>query len=95
MSVYGRTAFFYYILHFYFIHITAAVIFFIKGQHSVQEAINSMKKLPFLFIFPGEGSGLGIVYFIWVCLIVALYPLCKRYDKYKAGHKEKWWLSYL
>ncbi|MEO6669479.1 MAG: heparan-alpha-glucosaminide N-acetyltransferase domain-containing protein [Ferruginibacter sp.] len=94
MAVYGRTAFFYYILHFYFIHTAGAIVFFIKGEHTVQEAINSMKNLPFLFIFPGEGFGLGIVYLIWICLIVVLYPLCKWYDKYKATHKEKWWLSY-
>jgi len=28
-------------------------------------------------------------------VVVALFPLCKRYDHYKQAHKEKWWLSYL
>ncbi|MEP7165454.1 MAG: heparan-alpha-glucosaminide N-acetyltransferase domain-containing protein [Ferruginibacter sp.] len=95
MAIYGRTAFFYYILHFYMIHTLVAIIFFIKGTHTMQEAINSMKIFPFLFVFPGEGFGLGIVYLVWASLVIILYPLCKRYDKYKARHKEKWWLSYL
>lgn len=95
MVVYGRTAFLYYILHLYLIHIIATILFFVKGQHTVQEAINSMSKLPFLFVIPGEGVGLGIAYVIWAALVIALYPVCKWYDKYKTNHKEKWWLSYL
>ena len=49
-------------------------------------------------IFPevkGYGFNLWVVYLIWTGVVLALYPLCKWYDKYKAGHKEKWWLSYL
>ncbi len=95
MLVFGRTAFFYYIIHLYLIHLLAAVSFFVKGNHTVQEAINSMQNLPFLFVFPGEGYGLAIVYAIWAAVILALYPLCKWYDRYKTSHKEKWWLSYL
>lgn len=94
MTVFGRTALFYYILHLYFIHLLATLIFFIKG-HTVQEAISSAQNLPFLFVLPGEGFGLAGVYVIWACLVLALYPLCKAYDRYKTSHKEKWWLSYL
>lgn len=95
MTVFGRTAFFYYILHLYFIHILAMGLFFIRGEHNVKEAIDSMQKVPFLFIFPGEGYSLWVVYLIWIILILTLYPLCKWYNRYKTAHKEKWWLSYL
>jgi len=95
MVVFGRTAFFYYIIHLYLIHLLAVVAFFIRGNHTVQDAINSMQNLPFLFVIPGEGYGLAIVYAIWAAIIILLYPLCKWYDKYKTSHKEKWWLSYL
>ncbi len=95
MTVYGRTAFFYYILHFYLVHTIATIIFFVKGQHTVQDAINSMQKIPFLFVMPGEGYGLAIVYLIWASVVIVLYPVCKKYDRYKTSHKEKWWLSYL
>lgn len=95
MIVFGRTAFFYYIIHLYLIHLLAVVAFFIRGNHTVQEAYASMQNLPFLFVIPGEGYGLGIVYAVWAGVVIALYPLCKWYDKYKTNHKEKWWLSYL
>jgi len=38
---------------------------------------------------------LGVVYIIWMMVIVALYPLCKGYQDYNEYHPEKWWLSYL
>lgn len=95
MVIFGRTAFFYYIIHLYLIHLLATLLFFIKGNHSVQEALDSMKNLPFLFVIPGEGLSLAAVYGVWAFVVISLYPLCKWYDKYKSGHKEKWWLSYL
>ena len=92
--VFGRTAFFYYILHFYIAHLIAMLLFFYNG-HSIDDAIKGLQKIPFLFAIPGEGVELGIVYLIWILLIAGLYPLCKWYDAYKSAHKEKWWLSYL
>ncbi len=92
--VFGRTAFFYYIIHFYMGHLVAMVLFFYNG-HSYDDAIKGLQKIPFLFAIPGEGVGLGLVYLIWMLLILSLYPLCKWYDTYKTVHKEKWWLSYL
>lgn len=94
MVVYGRTAFFYYIAHLFLIHIIYAILFFTRG-HSMQDAIASMQNLPFLFAIPGEGYSLGIVYLVWIIVVILLYPLCKWYDRYKTNHKEKWWLSYL
>lgn len=94
MVVFGRTAFFYYIIHIYLIHLIGAIVFFAKGN-SMQQAIDSMQNLPFMFLIPGHGFGLAVVYGIWAAVIIILYPLCKWYDKYKTRHKEKWWLSYL
>jgi uncharacterized membrane protein len=94
MVVFGRTAFFYYILHIYLIHLLCTIAFFTRG-HSMQDAIGSMQNLPFMFQIPGEGYSLVIVYLVWLAVVISLYPLCKWYDKYKTNHKEKWWLSYL
>jgi len=94
LTIYGRTAFFYYILHFYIIHIVATILFFTSGK-SVDYAIKAAQELPFLFVIKGEGYSLSVVYILWIGLVVALYPLCKKYDRYKIAHKEKWWLSYL
>ena len=95
LVVFGRTAFFYYILHIYLIHLLATILFFVKGKHTVQFAIDSMQDLPFMFVIPGEGIGLRLVYLVWIVVIASLYPACKWYDRYKTNHKEKWWLSYL
>jgi uncharacterized membrane protein len=96
MMIYGRTAFFYYIIHFYLIHLTSALCFFGRG-HSLQEAISYATKneFPFLFIITGEGFNLEVVYLIWITIVAFLYLFCKWYDGYKIGHPEKWWLSYL
>ena len=94
VRTYGRTAFFYYLIHFYLLHILCAIAFFARG-HTMQDAINSAKKLPFMFLVPGEGFSLTVVYLIWAAVVIALYPLCKWYHKYKTSNKEKWWLSYV
>ncbi len=94
MRTYGRTAFFYYILHLYLIHLMAVAFYFIHGN-SMSEVWNIGKNFPFLFVVPGQGESLITVYILWIGLIMALYPSCKWYDNYKTKHEEKWWLSYL
>jgi uncharacterized membrane protein len=92
-TVFGRTALFYYALHFLVMHIALTILFFIQGKHTVQEAIDA--EMPFLFVMPGEGFSLGVVYILWITLVVLLYPICSWYDRYKTNHKDTWWLSYL
>jgi uncharacterized membrane protein len=91
ITVYGRVPFFYYVLHFYVLHLICAGLFLARG-HTLNEGLNSGFMLK--FVVPGEGYGLGIVYLIWILVILALYPLCKWFSEYKRTHK-KWWLSYL
>ena len=92
-STFGRVPFFYYILHLYFIHLTAMLFAQLAGfgwqkmilLHWVGED-PAMK---------GYGFSLWVVYLVWTGIIILLYPFCKKFDKYKLEHKEKWWLSYL
>lgn len=93
ITVYGRVPLFYYVLHFYLLHLISAICFLSRG-HSFAEGINGVPGMPFKFIIPGEGYSLGIVYLIWISVVLALYPLCKWYSDYKLTHKQ-WWLSYL
>lgn len=92
--VYGRVPFFYYILHFYLLNILHIFAYLSRG-HSFAEGVKGLPNFPFKFMVPGEGYSLGIVYLIWIVVVIALYPLCKWYDRYKTNHKEKRWLSYL
>jgi len=94
VRVYGRTAFFYYLIHWFVVHSICTALFFTRG-HNWSFAIKATETNPFLFLIQGEGYSLRVVYLIWVAVIVALYPLCKWYDTYKTSHREKWWLSYL
>ena len=94
MRIYGRVAFFYYVIHLYLIHFISAVFFFARG-HTFQQGLDVSKGLPFYFLAAKDGYSLLTVYVIWICVIIALYPVCKWYDNYKSNHREKWWLSYL
>jgi len=93
ITVYGKVPFFYYVLHFYLIHLLSAAAFLARG-HSFDEGLvtypNSISK----FLIPGEGYSLAIVYIVWLVVVAALYPLCKWFSNYKQTHKQ-WWLSYL
>ncbi|KAB1156762.1 DUF1624 domain-containing protein [Flavobacterium luteum] len=96
MVVFGRTAFFYYILHLFLIHFFALINYFING-HSIAAIYDFSTKynIPFLGVVTTDGFGLKMVYIIWIVVILILFPICKWYDGYKTAHKEKWWLSYL
>lgn len=91
VSVYGRVPFFYYVLHFYLIHILLVILFFATG-HSSAEIVDL--RVPFLFRPLNFGFGLAIVYAIWISIVAALYLPCRWFNKYKMSHSQ-WWLKYL
>jgi hypothetical protein len=94
VSVYGRVPFFYFLMHFFLIHLFSTIAFFIRGHSFAEDAADL--STPFIkFIKAGEGVQLRYVYLIWLSIVIIMYPLCKWYDKYKTRHKEKKWLSYL
>ena len=93
ISVYGKVPFFYYILHFYILH-TLCMILFIARGHTFSEGIEDTAGIPFRFLIAGEGYSIGIVYLIWILMVIALYPLCKWFSDMKRKHRH-WWLSYL
>ena len=59
--VFGRVPFFYYILHFYVLHIFSIIMFLSRG-HSIAEGVEGVPNMPFKFAVPGEGYALWIVY---------------------------------
>jgi len=90
-KVYGRVPMFYYILHFYIIHTLVVIVFFLSGYPASQIATPGN---PFLFRPPDFGFNLWGVYAVWIFVVLLLYPICRKYDRYKSTHK-KWWLSYV
>jgi len=96
ITVYGRVPFFYYVLHFFLLHILCMAAFLARG-HSFSQGIHPASEgpdPPFNFVIPGEGYSLWVVYLVWIFVVVSLYPLCKWFSDYKLTHKQ-WWLSYL
>ncbi len=90
IATYGKVPMFYFIIHFYLIHI-ASVITALIGGYSISNILKSGPTNP----MQGFGFRLWIVYLIWITIVALMYPLCKRYAKYKFSHPEKWWLRYL
>ncbi len=93
ISVYGRVPMFYYLIHIYVVHLLAmlATLF---TPHTFSDFILTT----FISFEPklkGFGFSLGIVYLVWISVVLLLYLPCKWYDRYKRAHPEKKWLSYL
>jgi uncharacterized membrane protein len=93
ITVFGRVPLFYYVLHFYLLHLISAIAYLAKG-HSFQEGMEGTPGMPFKFLSPGDGYGLGTVYLVWLAIVLFLYPLCKWFANYKLNHRT-WWVSYL
>ena len=91
VTVYGRVPLFYFLVHFYLLHIIMLVIMFVQGF--------KLSDLQFGFNLgrPKAASGVELwgIYLIWICVVVVLYPVCKWFCNYKAQHPEKIWLRYL
>ncbi|MEO8068992.1 MAG: heparan-alpha-glucosaminide N-acetyltransferase domain-containing protein [Flavobacteriales bacterium] len=89
--VFGRVPFFYYMLHIYLIHALATVAMVMQGQpwsETILTATIDVKN------YADNGFPLGVVYAVWASVVFVLYFPCRWYARYRATHKEKWWLSY-
>ena len=94
ITVFGRTAMFYYLAHILLIHIFAVIAVVVSGHKAsdmiLTGAVNEQPELK------GYGFSLIVVYLVWIGTLLILYPICRRYDRYKrANQTSKWWLSYL
>lgn len=90
---FGRVPFFYYIIHVFAIHIAAIIGLIITNKDWTLMIITRET------LFQGKlgdyGYNLGIVYLVWIGIVLLLYPICRKYMRYKAANRDKWWLSYL
>ena len=88
LIIYGKVPLFYYVIHFFLIHILCVTTLFIAG-YSAKEVI--VPQFPFR---PQFGFDLWGVYLVWILVLIIMYPLCRWYSHYKDTHRQ-WWLSYL
>ncbi|HEV7123548.1 MAG TPA: heparan-alpha-glucosaminide N-acetyltransferase domain-containing protein [Rhodanobacter sp.] len=89
----GKVPMFFYVLHFYLIHLLAVAACYIRFGH-----VGGMFRSPDLSHFPftapaGWAMSLPVIYLLWAAVVLALYPLCRWYAGIKRRRKD-WWLSY-
>jgi uncharacterized membrane protein len=94
LSTFGRVPLFYYLLHIYLLHAGAMILSAATG-FGWKEMVITKTWVTDDAALRGYGLSLPWVYLIWLIAVIALYPLCKKYDRYKQNNKAKWWLSYL
>jgi uncharacterized membrane protein len=92
--VIGKVPLFYYILHFALIHLLAVATCYVRygSAHWMFESPD-LAHYPFTAP-PGWGYSLPIVYLGWALVVVAMYPLCRRFAALKQRRSDAW-LSYL
>lgn len=90
---FGRVPFFYYVLHVYLVHLLAMIFAQVSGFGWQKMVLPNF--IAFLPDMKGYGFSLWVVYLVWIGVIAILYPVCRKFDKYKQANKDKWWLSYL
>lgn len=86
--VYGRVPLFYYLPHFYLLHVAAAA--FALARYGSQ----AVSVLPGGQPPPGYGYRLWVVYLVWITAVLLLYFPCRFWARLKQ-RKRSAWLSYL
>lgn len=90
--VYGKVPLFYFVVHFYVIHILTLFMLFSQGFNWSQlEFASGTFGRP-----KSVESGLTLwsIYGIWIFVVALLYKPCQWFGKYKA-EKNHWWLKYI
>ena len=97
LAVVGRVPLFFYVLHFWALHLLASALAWLRyGEASLAflfSPVPSMGGARDLFP-PGFGYSLPAVYVAWAGVVLALYPLCLWFASVRRRRRE-WWLSYL
>ena len=88
LVTFGRVPFLFYVAHLYLVHAIAVAAGVAQG-YPVSSMLVYHGHTP-----AGFGFGLPVIYLVWILVVAALYPLCRRYAELK-GRSRAWWLSYL
>lgn len=93
-SIIGRVPLFFYVLHFYLIHLLATAASYLRYGR-----VNEMFESPDLGHFPFSappdwGASLIVVYLLWLAVVGAMFPFCRGFAELKRRRSD-WWLSYL
>ena len=81
ITVFGRVPLFYYVVHLYLIHVLALI----AARHTMGSFRFLVSNVPFEAFPPSYGFSLGVVYAIWIAVVLLLYIPCQWF----AGVKRK------
>lgn len=89
-SVYGKVPLFYFLIHWYILHLLLFIVIFAQG-YSVSDMVFGTN-----FGRPRDISGLSLffVYLVWTVVVAVMYPLCKWFGKLKSKNMDKRWVRY-
>ena len=95
LLVYGRVPLFYFLVHFFVIHLLTVPFALVRYGHAAfllnpLPSIGGQAKL----YPPDFGYSLAVVYAVWIGVVALLYPLCLWFARLKERRND-WWLSYL
>lgn len=91
--IFGRVPMFYYLLHIPLIHLLAMVVCYARyGQVHWMFESNDLGSFP-IASPPGWGYSLPVVYFVWLLVVLALYPICRWFSGVRQRRSVPW-LSY-
>jgi uncharacterized membrane protein len=90
----GRVPLFYFVLHFFVLHVVAMMISAIRfGTVGNMFESPSLAQYPATFP-PGWGLSLPWTYVTWLAVVTAIYPACRWFAGIKQRRRD-WWLGYL
>ncbi len=90
VRTYGKVPLFYFLIHWYLIHPLVFLMAWLQGFNTSQFVFGTSFGRPV-----GSGLPLWGIYAMWLAVVIALYPLCRSYSKYKEANREKAWLRLL
>jgi len=97
LVVFGRVPLFYFVLHFYAAHATAALLALLQyGRAALGFIFHRVPSMggPTELFPPDFGYDLWVAYAVWALIVVALYPACRWFGAIKSTRRD-WWLRYL
>jgi uncharacterized membrane protein len=97
LAIVGRVPFFFYVVHFWILHVVEAVLAFVRyGRASLTFLFHPLPSMggPRELFPQNFGHPLWVVYVVWIGVVVGLYPICRWFAQLKQRQRD-WWVSYL
>jgi uncharacterized membrane protein len=95
VTLFGRVALFYYVLHLFVIHLSAVAAVVLTGYPWSTMVFRGSPNEASPLLAGHFGFNLPGVYLVWLGIVALLYPCCRYWAALKARNKAKWWVSYV